>query len=192
MWAFLFYMGNKQQEAQTQALYNQLLSQITALQNPKTNEAQNYLTTAATEGADWLKKGEYDTLPKGLFFNFKMPGEQLDQYKKYADVNQGGTFALSNGGDGRSKATGVQSKYLSDKFARDASQNYQDNIGQAAGNIQGALAQASGASSQNSSSIINALGGMYSSLINKPKSPSPWGAILGAAGQIGAAAVPFI
>lgn len=186
-------MGNKQQEAQTQALYNQLLAQITALQNPKSNPAQDYLSNQALAGADFLQKGEFSTLPKGMFFDFKMPAAQLDQYKKFANVNQGGTFALSNGDNtGRSAASGVQSKYLSDKFARDASQNYQDNITNASGNIQNALAQSAGASSQNSSAIINALGGMYNTLVNKPKSPSIWGGILSAAGQIGAAAIPKI
>lgn len=123
-----------------------------------------------------------------MFFDFKMPAEQLDQYKKFANVNQGGTFALSNG-TGRSAATGVQSKYLSDRFARDASQNYQENVGNAAGNIRNQLAQASGASSQNSSAVINALGGMYSSLLNKPQQPSIWGSLLGAVGQVAGGAL---
>lgn len=182
-------MGNKQDKARQEALYQQLMAQITKLNTPEANPAQNYLTEQALAGGEFLKKGEYSQLPKGMFFDFKMPGEQLDQYKKFANVNQGGTFALANGGEGRSKATGVQGKYLNDRFARDASQNYQDNIGRAAGGIRDSLAQASGYNTQNSSSIINALGGMYNTLANKPQKPSIWGQILGTAGQIGAAAI---
>lgn len=179
-------MGRKQNE-----IYNQLLASIKAMQNPANNAAQNFLTTEAMAGADFLKKGEYSQLPKGMFFNFKNPTEQLDQYKKFANVNQGGTFALANGagGDmsGRSKATDLQGKYLKDRFARDASQNYQDNISLAAGNIQGALGQAAGAKGQTDANVISALQNLYGSpALNKP---SGWGSILGMAGQLGSAAI---
>lgn len=175
-------MGNKKQDA----IYNQLLAAITNMQNPRNNEAQNYLTSSAIEGANFLKNGEYSQLPKGMFFNFQNPTEQLDQYKKFANVNQGGTFALAGGGadqTGRTNATRLQSKYLSDKFARDASQNYQNNVTNAAGQIQGALGQAAGAKGQTDANVINALSGLLGSqYLNKP---SGWGAVLGTIGSIG-------
>lgn len=181
-------MGKKQDAARQEALYQQLMAQITKLSTPEANPAQNYLTNEALAGGEFLKKGEFSSLPKGMFFDFKMPGQQLDQYKKYADVNQGGTFALSNNG-GRSLATNTQDKYLKDKFARDASQNYQDNIGNAAGNIRNSLAQASGANSENSSAVINALGGMYGNLLNKPQKPSIWGQLLSTIGGVAGGAL---
>lgn len=161
------------------------------MQNPAANPAQNFLTTEALSGADFLKKGDYSQLPKGMFFDFKMPGEQLDQYKKFANVNQGGTFALANGasGDmgGRTNATALQGKYLKDKFARDASQNYQDNISLAAGNIRGSLQNAAGAKSNTDASVISALQNLYGSpALNKP---GIGGALLGMAGQLGGAAI---
>ncbi len=165
------------------------MAEITALKTPAANPAQSLLQTDAIEGANWLKKGEYSSKPGNIFFDFEMPGKQLDSYKKTANVNQGGTFALANN-EGRSKATGVQSKYLGDKFARDVAQNYQSNIGQSAGNIRNALTQSSGAASGTNSSVINALGGIYSSLLSKPKTPGfDWGSLLQLGGQIGSAAI---
>ena len=64
--------------------------------------------------------------------------------------NKTSLFALAANGaagdamGGRTKATDLQGKYLKDRFARDSSQNYQNNISLAAGNIQGALGQADG------------------------------------------------
>lgn len=146
---------------QEKALYAQLTAAITALQNPKTNPAQDYLSTEAINGANWLKGGDYRSLPKGMFFNFSMPQQDIANYKKLTNVGQGGTFALANNG-GRSQAQGLQGQYLGDKFARDRLQGFQDNISGASNRIQGALGQAAGAQSQNQNDVINALQGMYS------------------------------
>lgn len=179
-------MGKKQD-----AIYSQLLAAITKLQNPESNKAQNFLTTEAMAGADFLKKGDFSQLPKGMFFDFKMPGEMMTAYKKAINVNQGGTFALAGGagGDmgGRTKAQGLQSKYLSDKFARDSAQNYQDNISNAGGNIRNSLAQAAGATTQNQMGVIGALQGLYGSpALNKP---GIGGQLLGMAANLGSAAI---
>lgn len=169
----------KQALAQQQAIFSQLQAQIAAMNNPKSNPAQDYLSTEALAGADYLKKGEFSKLPRGMFFNFQMPAEQINQYKKYADVNQGGTFGLANNG-GRSKATALQGQYLKDKFARDAGQNYQNNISDAATNIRGGLAQAAGASSNNASAVTSALGNLYNSIPRyAPKKPFDFGSTIG-------------
>jgi len=175
------------------AIYEQLLASIKAMQNPANNQAQNALTTEALAGPDVLKKGEYRSLPKGMFFNFENPTQQLEQYKKFANVNQGGTFALAANGaagdsmGGRSKATDLQGKYLKDRFARDSSQNYQNNISLAAQNIQGALGQAAGAKGQTDANVISALQNLYGSpALNKP---GMMGSILGLAGSLGSAAI---
>lgn len=180
------------------AIYNSLLAAIANMNKPPPeNKAQNYLTDQAVAGAEFLKKGEFNQMPKGMFFNFDTPVQQLDTYKKLSNVNQGGTFALANGGadvGGRSNATQLQGKYLTDKFARDASQNYQNNITNAAGNIQGALNQASnaqfGANGQlmsNNANVASAYGNLLgSNYLNKP---SIWSSVLGAVGQIGSSAI---
>jgi len=179
-------MGKRQDQ-----IYSQLLAAITKLQNPENNKAQNFLTTEAMAGAEFLKKGDFSQLPKGMFFDFKMPAEMMNAYKKAINVNQGGTFALAGGGGGdmggRTKAQSLQSKYLSDKFARDSAQNYQDNIANAAGNIRGSLAQAAGATTQNQMGVIGALQGLYGSpALNKP---GIGGQLLGMAGSLGGAAL---
>ena len=88
---------------------------------------------------------------------------------------------------GRSKATDLQGKYLKDRFARDASQNYQNNIAGAGMDIRNALGQAAGAKGQTDASIISALQGLYGSpALNKP---SGWGSVLVMAGQLGSAAI---
>lgn len=174
-------IGKKQDK-----IFAQLTAAIAAMQNPKSNEAQNYLTQDAIAGAEWLKKGDFSSLPKGQFFDFQMPQQQLDQYKKFANVNQGGTFALGDTG-GRSAATSLQGKFLKDKFARDAGQNYQNNISGAAGNIRGALGQAAGAKGQTDANVISALQGLFGSpALNKP---SQLGSILGMVGQLGGSAM---
>lgn len=173
------------------ALYAKLTSMIDQMSRPQSNPAQNYLTNEALAGANWLKAGDYSSLPKGMFFNFEMPQEQLDRYKKAANVSQGGTFALAAnapGGDvnGRTSATNLQGKYLQDKFARDSGLNYQNNVANAAQNVYGALGQSANATSQNQANVVNALQGAFSSL---PQHQSVWGSILGAVGGLGSAAI---
>jgi len=199
---FLFYMSK-----QTDQIYAQLLPAIQKLQqipqwHPGDNPAQDALTSNALAGNDWLQKGDYSQLPKGQFFNFQMPQEQMDEYKRLTNVNQGGTFALAanNRGSGATAATDLQNKYLQDKFARDASQNYQNNIANASNNIQGALQQSSGANlqtqgldlqgqglyNQTQSGGVDALNNLYKTQLNKP---NLWGDVIKAGGALGAAAI---
>ncbi len=162
------------------ALYAQMTAMLAQMQNPATNPAQQYLTNEALAGADYLKKGDFSTLPKGMFFDFKMPQEDIARYKKLTNVNQGGTFALANnmGAGGRSKAQALQGKYLSDRFARDTQQNYQDNISKASGNIRGGLQQAAGYKTNQDSAIMSALNQTYQ---HAPKGFN-WGSLLGGIG----------
>jgi len=177
-------MGKKE-DAAIAAQLAQLQAAITQMQNPASNPAQQFLTQQALEGANYFKKGEYSNLPKGMFFDFKMPQEDILKYKKLTNVNQGGTFALAgNNTGGRGSAQALQGKYLSDRFARDTQQNYQDNISNAAKNVQGGLAQAAGHQSQNNAQVVSALSSMYSNMANQPKKPSAWGSVLGAIGRI--------
>lgn len=173
-------MGMSKQEKQ---IWAQLQAAIANLSNPKSNPAQDFLTNEAISAANFIKGGEYGkALPKGMFFDFQMPAQMNEQYKKLANVNQGGTFALAQGNEGgKTSAQSLQGKYLADRFARDASQNYQNNISDASSNIRGALGQAAGATSQNQSAVVNALGSLYQMA---PKKTSPWGSILGVAGGL--------
>lgn len=176
-------MGRKQWEQQLAAQQAQISAMIAQMQNPASNPAQQYLTNEALAGADYLKKGEYSSLPKGMFFNFEMPQKQLEQYKKLTNVNQGGTFALANAGaGGRSRAMGQQSKYLGDKFARDTLLNYQNNISGARGEIGKGLYAAAGAKSGQDSQIMGALQNLYSTTSHTPqKAGFNWGAVIGGA-----------
>ena len=172
------------------AVFAQFQAAIANLSNPKSNPGQTALTDSALAGYNWLQGGNYTQLPKGMFFNFEQPDQQLEQYKKLANVGQGGTFALANGGSddpGRSAATAMQGQYLQDRFARDASQNYQNNVSTAGMNIQNALGQAAGAQAGVNSQVVNA----YQNLLGSPAlhHPSIWGSVLGALGSIGSAAI---
>lgn len=184
------------------AFKNQLAKQqAVAPWTQKANPAQDALTSNALAGNDYFQKGDYSSMPKGMFFNFQQPAEALDQYKKYANVGQGGTYALAQGNSGgRTAATAQQGQFLQDRFARDASQNYQNNIANAASNVQNALGQSSGANLQSQSldlqgqqvnnnqgqALLGTLGSLANSYINKP---GLWGSILGLGGQLGAAAI---
>lgn len=177
-------MGKKEERALQEQLA-QLQAAIAKLSNPASNPAQNFLTQQALDGANYFNKGEFSTLPKGMYFDFKTPQEDVEKYKKLTNVNQGGTFALAgNSAGGRGAAQALQGSYLKDRFARDTQQNYQDNISNAAKNVQGGLAQAAGHQSQNNAQVVSALSSMYSSLANQPKKPSAWGSVLGAIGRI--------
>lgn len=173
-------MGKKERE-----LYAMILAEMRKMNEPKSNPAQEYLTNMALEGARTMQAGEFSQgkLPKGMFFNFDQPAEAIDRYKKMANVGQGGTFALGDNA-GRGQAAALQNKYLQDRFARDASQNYQNNIANAGMNINNALQQASGYQTNQQANIMNALQGLYSTQANKP---SKWGNILGMVGTLGSA-----
>jgi hypothetical protein len=170
------------------AMWAQMQAMLAQLQNPKSNPAQDFLTNEAIAGANFMKAGEFGQLPKGMFFDFKGPQEQVNQYKKYANVNQGGTFALANGqgsNAGRTAATGLQGKYLADKFARDAGQNYQDNIAMASNKIQGALGQAAGAKNGNDAAIMAAMQNMMQ--LAPKKTGGGLGGLLGLGASIASA-----
>lgn len=180
-------MASKTEKALMAALA-QMQAQITKMGEPSNNPAQQYLTNEALAGADWLKKGDYSQLPKGMFFDFKGPVEQNTQYKKALNVNQGGTFALGDGA-GAGQAMGIQKQYLSDKFARDASQNYQDNVSNAATNVRGGLASAAGAKSNNDQAVMSALQGMTGILGSIPQKQPWYSGLMGAVGNIGGALI---
>lgn len=179
-------MGKK--ERMLQQAIDAMKAEIAALKNPANNPAQQYLTNEALAGAEFLKKGEYSSLPKGMFFDFQAPAANIDRYKKMVNVGQGGTFALGdNAGMGNAMAT--QKNYLSDKFARDEANNYQNNIREAAGTIRGALGGAAGAKSDNDARILQALQGMTGAIGQMPQSQSKLGSILGLIGGIGSSAI---
>ena len=183
-------MGSKAREKALLDLITQMKNEIAAMKDPKNNPAQNYLTQEALAGGEFLKKGEFSSLPKGMFFDFQQPAEEIQQYKKLANVNQGGTFALAgNSAGGMGQAQATQKNYLTDRFARDASQNYQNNISNAAGNIRGALGAAAGAKDDLDSRIISAIHGAGSIAGQLKPSQSKWGSVLGAIGGLGGAAI---
>lgn len=174
-------MGKKQDQ-----IYAQMLATLKSLQNPKHNPAQDYLTNEALAGADWLKKGDYSQLPKGMFFDFEMPSEMVKRYNSAANVGREGTFALGDN-SGMGNAMNLQSKYLADKFARDAGLNYQQNVANAAGNIRSGLGAASAAQSGNDAAIMSALNMMGNlPFVNKS---GMMGSLLGLAGGLGSAAL---
>lgn len=179
-------MASKTEKALLAAIEG-MKAQIAKMQEPSQNPAQQYLTNEALSGAEWLKKGDYSQKPTGMFFDFKGPAEQIEQYKKYSDVSQDGTFALADGA-GRGEAQNLQNKYLKDKFARDASQNYQDNISNAAGNIRAGLGAAADAKSGLDTRVMSAMQGLTGILGSMPQKTPWWQSILGAgAGIVGSA-----
>lgn len=186
-------MGKKEDQAQLAALQAQLMAAINNLTNPKSNPYQDFLGTQAINAANFYNKGEFSSIPKGMgmFYDFSMPAENVERYKKMTNVGQGGTFNLaSTGNTGRTNAQGMASKYLNDRFARDASQNYQDNVRNAGTRIQSALGQASGASSQMQLGAIDAMNSMYGSL--NQRLGQKGGGIGGLLGGIGSIVGSFI
>ena len=175
-------MGKKSKQ-----IYNELLAQIRKMNDPAANPAQQMLTNEALGAANWLKAGDFSQLPKGMFFDFEGPAEQLKRYNAAANVSKDGTFALGQDSGGMAgRAMDTQSKYLGDKFARDVAQNYQNNIANVRTNAMGALQQSAGATSQNQSAVVGALSNLYQSM---PKGNSWLGGLLSMGGSLGAAAL---
>jgi hypothetical protein len=159
---------------------------------PPVNEAQKFLTDTALKDARFLEGGDFRNTPRSMFLNFDSPIEERKRYEMQTNANQTGTFALGNNG-ALGQATALQGNYLKDKFARDSSQNFQNNIATAATNVRGALGQASSAElqrqgfqSEREMAILNALAGMYS---NKKSGSNALSSILGTVGQVGGAAL---
>lgn len=141
----------------------ELQAAIKAMQNPAANPAQNYLTQSAIEGAEFMKKGDFSQLPKGQFFDFKTPVEDMKQYDRLMNVGNTGTFALGDN-EGSGKALALAGDYRKNMFARSAADNYQNNIRGASARIQGGLEQAAGAKGQTDQSVVGALQGLYRSM----------------------------
>jgi hypothetical protein len=146
-------MGMSKEE---KALYAKLTAALDKQANPASNPAQEFLTNQALSGGDFISKGDFRTLPKGMYFNFEMPGEQLQKYRNAVNVGSEGSFALGDGA-GAGKAMGLSKQYLVDKFARDSAQNYQNNIAQASANVNQGLQQASGYQTGQQQAVIGAL-----------------------------------
>lgn len=185
---------------QTKALYNTLIQMLNEERNrkPPENKPLDYITQQAIAGADLLKSRDYRNLAKdgNMFFDYQLPAEQQKARAMAYNANQTGTFGLSNNGAGQSKATALQDKFLKDKFARDTSQNFQDNIQQSASNIRGGLATAAGGVADSNSAEVNrrmAIMNQFSDLYKFKKQANSQGgmlgSILGAGATVGAAAI---
>jgi len=140
------------------AIFAKLTAALDKQANPAENPAQQFLTNQALAGADFINKGDFRTLPKGQYFNFEMPEEQLKQYKEAVNVGNEGSFALGDN-EGAGKSMELSKQYLIDKFARDSSLNFQNNIAQANENVNQGLQQASGYQTNQNSAVISALQG---------------------------------
>lgn len=180
---------------QTKALYNQLTALLNKQMNtpPPVNEPQKYLTDKAMQAAKDMETNNFSTMPKSMFFNFQRPAEQKRQRETLMNAAQTGTFGLADNG-GASKATQIQTGYMKDKFARDAAQNFQDNVGAGSAAIQNALGQASGAEAGRIAFEDNRMNGIISQLNNlyqfkKQMNGESSGAILGMIGGLGSSAI---
>ena len=88
------------QSKQQKRAFAALEAAVAKLSQPENNPAQNALTQEALAGADYLKKGDFSSLPKGQYFNFEMPAAQLEKYRNLTNVGNEGTFALGELGLG--------------------------------------------------------------------------------------------
>lgn len=165
------------------------MAEIRNLRNPANNPAQNLLTQDALAAGEQLRKGDFTNLQKGIYLDFDNPAQEREQYQKLANVGREGTFALgggTGGGEGAARSLDTQAKYLADRFSRDASANFQDNVRSAAARVRDALGQSSGYQQNNQQSIISALSNLYGSL---PKGNGFLGGLLGMVGGLGSAAI---
>lgn len=182
---------------ETKALYAKLTQMLDKQMNtpPPVNKAQEYLTNQSLQAAKDFETSNFATLPKNMFMNFQRPAEQRQQRELLMNAGTTGTFGLADAG-GQTASTRIQNEYLKDRFARDTSQNFQDNIGAAAANIQNALANASGAEAgriawedQRMMGVTGMLSNLYQFKKQTNQQGNLFGTILGAGAQVAGAAL---
>lgn len=153
---------------------------LAAVRQPSAGEAA--LTGEATGLMDWIKKGDYTTRPKNLFFNAMDPAERQRKRELMMNAGPQGVAALGQGANPNLLALNRQN--LQDEWARDTAGQYEQDVAQAGIRASGMLGDVAGLENSRELGALAATSGSYNTQLNKPKW---WQVLLGQAAQ-GAAA----
>lgn len=154
---------------------------LAAVRQPSVGESA--LTSEATGLMDWIKKGDYTTRPKNLFFNYADPAARARKRELMMNARPQGIAALGYGG-ANPNLLALNRQNLQDEFERDSAAQYESDVSQAGIRAAGMLGDVAGFENQREGLALGATSGAYNTQLNKP---SWWQSLLGF-GRAGVAA----
>lgn len=154
---------------------------IAAVRTPSAGEAA--LTSEATGLMDWIKKGDYTSRPKNLFFNYADPAAR--QRKRELMMNSGpqGSAALGMGG-ANANLLALNRQNLNDEWARDEAGQYEQDVSQAGIRASGILGDVAGLENQREGMALGSTTSMWNTRDARPR----WWETLLRSAQSGASA----
>lgn len=132
---------------------------------------------------DWIKKGDYTTRPKNLFFNYADPAARARKRELMMNSAPQGIAALGMGAT-NPNLLAMNRQNLNDEWARDEAGQYEQDVSQAGARAAGMLGDVAGLENQREGLALGATSGIYN---NKMNQPSWWEKLLGY-GRAGVAA----
>lgn len=143
---------------------------IAAVRQPSAGEAA--LTSEATGLMDWIKKGDYTSRPKNLFFNAMDPAERQRKRELMMNAGPQGVAALGQGANPNLLALNRQN--LQDEWARDTAGQYEQDVSQAGIRASGMLGDVAGLENSRELGTLGATTSNYNTKMNQV----PWWKIL--------------
>ena len=137
---------------------------LAAVRQPSVGEAA--LTGEATGLLDWIKKGDYTSRPKNLFFNYADPAERQRKRELMMNAGSQGISALGQGANANLLALNKQN--LNDTWARDTAGQYESDVSQAGIRAAGMLGDVAGLENQREIGALGATSGMWNTNRNQP------------------------
>lgn len=128
---------------------------------------------------DWIKKGDYTTRPKNLFWNFADPSARARKRELMMNSRPQGIAALGYGA-ANPNLLALNQQNMRDEFERDSAAQYESDVSQAGIRAAGMLGDVAGLENQREMGALAATSGAYNTQISKP---SWWQVLLGQARQ---------
>ena len=128
---------------------------------------------------DWIRKGDYTSRPKNLFFNFADPAARQRKRELMMNAGPQGTAALGMG-SANPNLLAMNRQNLNDEWARDTAGQYESDVAQAGLRASGILGDVAGLENQREGAALGATTSSFNTQIAKP---SWWQILLSQAGQ---------
>lgn len=148
---------------------------LAAVRQPSAGEAA--LTSEATGLMDWIKKGDYTTRPKNLFFNYADPATRARKRELMMNSRPQGIAALGYG-SANPNLLAMNRQNLQDEWARDEAAQYESDVSQAGIRAAGMLGDVAGLENQREGLALGATSGMWNTRDSRPRW---WESLLGMA-----------
>lgn len=148
---------------------------LAAVSTPTAGEAA--LTSEATGLTDWIKKGDYRTRPKNLFFNYSDPAARDRQRRVQMNTGAQGAAGLAAP---NANLLALNKQHLDDEWARDTAGQYESDVSQAGIRASGMLGDVAQLENSREQGRLGATTSMWT---NNNSRPRWWEILLSQAGQ---------